>query len=267
MRFFSSKSKIENPKLAFTLIELLVVIAIIAVLVAILLPALGQARETAKTTACLSNLRQLGMGFILYTNANNEWFPNLTTPCPYGGSGWRVWTDLLVKGENAAVVGGNAGGYIQDGQVFLCPSMANSYRDTWKNAKEANLTWWFWILPDYGYSPILGQDYNYTWAHNPESRNRRIGRIGTPTKTIVLVDNWDESVASSTGAWYLFPYYYTTLSGQYVANIRHSGGTNVLWVDGHSSNVKAADPKIPVTIYFPDALSDVRDTTNYWDME
>lgn len=68
----------------FTLVELLVVIGIIAVLIAILLPVLSRARESANRTACLSNLRQIGNAFFMYTNENKGWFPNVAV---FGGPG------------------------------------------------------------------------------------------------------------------------------------------------------------------------------------
>src|SRR3990172_9485323 len=67
-------------KKGFTLIELLVVMVIIALLVGLLLPALGRAREEARKTQCRSNLRQIGLAIIMYSNDSTGY-----TPASYGG--------------------------------------------------------------------------------------------------------------------------------------------------------------------------------------
>jgi len=88
----------------FTLIELLVVIAIIAILAAILFPVFAQAREKARAAACLSNLKQLGLGYAQYEQDYDETVPSGTNPCG-GGNGWA----------------GQIYPYVQSLGVFLCP--------------------------------------------------------------------------------------------------------------------------------------------------
>lgn len=68
----------------FTLIELLVVIAIIAVLAALLVPAVQRGLMTARRTACISNMRQIGLGLTMYCNDHAGWYPKTTHGVPQG---------------------------------------------------------------------------------------------------------------------------------------------------------------------------------------
>ncbi len=102
---------------AFTLIELLVVIAIIAILAAILFPVFGRARESARRTACISNLKQIGLGVMQYVQDYDECLPRHFYAYPNPGSqgtGNGVdtsykWMDVLHP-------------YVKNTQLFVCPS-------------------------------------------------------------------------------------------------------------------------------------------------
>ena len=90
----------------FTLIELLVVIAIIAILAAILFPVFARARENARRSSCQSNLKQIALGVIQYTQDYDERFPKITngvTVAPFG------WADGIQP-------------YVKSTQILKCPS-------------------------------------------------------------------------------------------------------------------------------------------------
>jgi len=105
-----------NSNRAFTLIELLVVIAIIAILAALLLPALSQAKEKARRTACISNLRQVNLAIRLYADDHADSLPVLPDPNPYP-NGVGAYYKQLVKSQL-----GLTGPASSEERVFICPS-------------------------------------------------------------------------------------------------------------------------------------------------
>src|SRR5205809_846157 len=115
----------HGAKRGFTLIELLVVIAIIAILAAILFPVFAQAREKARQSSCLSNLKQIGTALMMYVQDYDEAYP-----CNWYGSLWPSvpntnrykWMDAVFP-------------YVKNEKVFSCPSDGGS-RSTYINVQN-----------------------------------------------------------------------------------------------------------------------------------
>lgn len=121
---------------AFTLIELLVVISIIALLIALLLPALGKARDSAKATQCMSNIKNLGMGLYTYATDHSGLYPRHDADWP---------TDVRRNAlpgsrEEQTHPGLFGGGYITAGEVSICPIVADHHSQSWYSDPSASIS-------------------------------------------------------------------------------------------------------------------------------
>ncbi len=182
----------------FTLIELLVVIAIIAILAAILFPVFARAREKARQTSCLSNVKELMLGVLMYAQDYDETLPSgaaISNP-PY-----IEWCDAIQP-------------YIKNMQIFVCPSQ----KKTDHSNSPASL--------GYGWNY---QEFGYYYGSHGTGWATPLGDIDQPASTILLGDSEDHAVRSSSGGpRYLYKRHLTYLP------VRHNGGGNMGLCDGHA---------------------------------
>ncbi len=207
----------KERRKGFTLIELLVVIAIIAILAAILFPVFAKAREKSLAASCLSNLKQIGLAFVMYSTDYDScylpsWIP-LNTPC-----GGDVWGNLLYP-------------YIKNDGVFHCPA-----------DKYGQYEWHYGMDPNTG-CPDCRMAYGYNSAYSgagPEHDGPgRAWRGGVIKITAVVAPS--ECLWCADSRWYNpssygYRYRYTIQLKNAAAwpEWRHNDGCNASFMDGHA---------------------------------
>ncbi len=217
---------------AFTLIELLVVIAIIAILAAILFPVFARARENARRSSCQSNLKQIGLGILQYTQDYDERLPREW----YGFDGasnataYYKWMDAIYP-------------YTKSEQIFVCPSDSINNKYILNSRAEANTG----ASAGVNYGSYFINTYYGGGGAGPT--DKALASLQAPTTTIWALDGLQPS-ANANGAYRLCfgtdgtPISTTTprtaFSTSYggAAVERHLDTVNILFCDGHVKSQK-----------------------------
>jgi prepilin-type N-terminal cleavage/methylation domain-containing protein/prepilin-type processing-associated H-X9-DG protein len=203
----------------FTLIELLVVIAIIAILAAILFPVFAQAREKARAVTCLSNLKQLGLGIMMYTEDYDE-----RNPYVYGNNGDPDWSWCTIILPYVKTIG-----------VYSCPddTYSRGAHDVDANGNTLN-------------APPRKVSYSLTlpwgdWTGNYGASNAALASITSPATTIVLSERWNGYHFAAPGwaqdNWCNDGEFLYGQNGGPAASKGHSGASNYVFADGHAKQM------------------------------
>jgi prepilin-type N-terminal cleavage/methylation domain-containing protein/prepilin-type processing-associated H-X9-DG protein len=194
-------------KRGFTLIELLVVIAIIAILAAILFPVFAKAREKARQSSCLSNVKQLSIAMLSYAQDYDEMFPRANNLVPASSTTLLDGTTLNTTGNMLWMY--QTVPYIKNAQVFSCPSATPK-------------------MPPSTYSQAANYGYNDLVCGGVS-----LGTLQVPAETIMLVDcnyylaDWDVFGGAAN-------------DNHYQPNNLHNEGSNCNFADGHAKWYKGS---------------------------
>jgi prepilin-type N-terminal cleavage/methylation domain-containing protein/prepilin-type processing-associated H-X9-DG protein len=252
---FDCRFKNRSPRSAFTLIELLVVIAIIAILAGLLLPSLSKAKDKSLAAACLSNARQIGMAVVMYSNDNQDYFPQVSpwwTAGPYHNSAGLLcggeW--FQSDGKTPNTIAPMLVTYIPNNVIWTCPKRKRglSYvTSTGRQTGEPSLTGFL----SYGFNEIgvFGGPDQRTGAMTGHIQKFKASSVQQPSNLIAICDvsgssdpshiNGDADAAWLDTEWAgnsgpTFPT--TGFNGRVqTAYGKHNNRINFIYVDGHAA--------------------------------
>jgi prepilin-type N-terminal cleavage/methylation domain-containing protein/prepilin-type processing-associated H-X9-DG protein len=235
-------TSLRGTRSAFTLIELLVVIAIIAILAAILFPVFGRARENARRSSCQSNLKQIGLGIVQYTQDYDERMPasGYMTKRLEGASDPNLerfgsWQQTIFP-------------YVKSRQVFACPSNQRSSR----RIDSTNSNWGGQIIPEgipVSYmANAIATSGNWAPSGTPMTviyksgqTTKTLAQLISPAQTIMVFEN--SGLSKRPDMWDDTEIRITTDTQFRVDFTNHLGTTCLLFADGH---VKAMKPEATI---------------------
>jgi prepilin-type N-terminal cleavage/methylation domain-containing protein/prepilin-type processing-associated H-X9-DG protein len=242
----------RNVRHGFTLIELLVVIAIIAILAAMLLPALARAKQKAHGAACLSNLRQWGLGLTMYLTDNRDIFPlpKIATATPgspgynENSPGWSNFAEFHNAGQgdtawfNALptyfggkplweIAGSDPAGFAAGRKIFDCPAVTQA--PEFPDPNRVVFNYGMNLKGNTGLDPsiVYGVNFRSTMVKNPSAfvfladnraRSTDLPYYGVPNKEVGVQHCWVKQFSA-----------------------RHNGGGNLTFIDGHVARFKYTD--------------------------
>lgn len=211
---------------AFTLVELLVVIGIIAVLIGILLPVLSRARAAANSVKCLSNLRQLGLATAMYAGEHGNYLPYPTISLGEGFLWFNVLDPYLQQAEfrtdrSGVAAGRNYKPYKQ------CPVY-----DTFDRGTDSG-------LQDSLTEAARTYKMNSMLRHNDPHAQAKVTEVKHSSEVVYIGDAISLDFTGPIPSLFESMEFSMEVNDPTEANpaLRHIGGANILFVDGHAENV------------------------------